>query len=167
MEIWLTAKDFPNYKVSSQGRVRSLKTNRDMHTWQSNSKYEMVGLRNETGKHNIYVHRLVADTFFDGDHENLTVNHIDGNKTNNFVGNLEWCSQSDNTRHAIKNGLFAPYKLPIHPHETKRVRIVETGEEFDSLTECANHIDGHKTAVSACLLGKVKTHKGYHFEKIE
>ena len=50
MEIWRTPKDFPNYKVSSQGKIRSLKTNRDMHTWQSNSKYEMVGLRNETGK---------------------------------------------------------------------------------------------------------------------
>ena len=44
--------------------------------------------------------------------------------------------------------------------------MIETGEEFNSLTECANHIGGFKTAISACLLGKVKSHLGYHFEEI-
>ena len=46
-----------------------------------------------------------------------------------------------------------------------KVRIVETGEEFESLTNCANHVGGQKSGISACLLGKKKTHKGYHYEK--
>ena len=166
-EIWLPLNDMPYYFISSLGRLKNQK-DYIMKPFISNSGYLMIKLWNKEESRHVhrYIHRLVADTFFDGIHENMQVNHIDGDKTNNFVGNLEWVTASENARHAIRTGLHVPYQLPPHPHEGKRVRIIETGEEFNSLTECANHIGGFKTAISACLLGKVKSHLGYHFEEI-
>ena len=56
-------------------------------------------------KRDEYIHRLVADSFFDGDHKRLDVNHIDGNKANNNLTNLEWCTRQENIKHAFINGL--------------------------------------------------------------
>lgn len=53
------------------------------------------------------VHRVVAKTYIPCNDTSLTVNHIDGNKENNSVKNLEWCSNNDNMRHARENGLFS------------------------------------------------------------
>jgi len=53
-----------------------------------------------------YVHRLVASTFINNLKRRRTVNHIDGQKDNNFVGNLEWATDEENLRHAVKNGLL-------------------------------------------------------------
>ena len=60
-----------------------------------------------------YVHRVVADTFFDGDHSKMDVNHIDGNKLNNHISNLEWCSRKDNIDHAFINGLKYPTVVKV------------------------------------------------------
>lgn len=165
-EHWITIDEFPNYEVSNFGNVRNRHSGCILQPWLVNG-YEVVRLRNGLVTRNLYIHRLVADAFFDGDHDEFEVNHLDGNKTNNFLGNLEWCTRRENAQHAVRTGLFTPYRLPPHPHECKRVRIVETGEIYDSLTNCAESIGGHKTAISACILGKVKTHKGYHFEHVE
>lgn len=163
---WRTIKDYPNYKVSSDGQVKSLKTGTIMKPSINNAGYLSVRLFDGEKHHSKTVHRLVAEAFCDGRKDGFEVNHIDGNKQNNSRDNLEWCSHSSNTRHAINNGLFTPYKLPPHPHESVAVRIIETGEEFDSLTACAEYVGGVKQGVYQCLNGVKKTYKGYHYEYI-
>jgi hypothetical protein len=167
METWLPVKDFNDYEVSNYGRVRSLKTNTIMKSYTTKNGYQQIKLFSKSKHHPRYIHRLVAAAFFDCDYEEFEINHIDGDKENNFIGNLEWCKHSENTRHAIKTGLFIPYRLPPRPHPSKKVRILETGEIFQSITECAEYIGGHKSAISACLLGKVKSHLGYRFEEVD
>lgn len=61
---------------------------------------------NGVRKH-LRAHRLMANTWL-GEHEDLVVNHIDGNKQNNSLDNLEWCTVEENNKHAIKSGLYDP-----------------------------------------------------------
>lgn len=98
---------YPNYEVSTVGIVRNVTTGHNM-KWIDNGKgYKSVKLYNRhTPKGRLcLVHRLVLSTFQPID-SNMDVNHIDGDKANNALSNLEWCTKSENTRHAHKNGLF-------------------------------------------------------------
>lgn len=105
MEKWITIREHPNYEVSNRGNVRN-KRNGYILKPQLNRKdgYHRVSLN---GKR-YYVHRLVADAFFDGEHQEMDVNHIDGNRLNNDLTNLEWCTRKENIKHAYINGLKYP-----------------------------------------------------------
>ena len=103
------------------------------------------------------VHRLVADTFYDGDHDDLDVNHIDGNKRNNFIGNLEFCTRQENIRHAFDNGLKKPSRM-------KSIKVIETGEIFNSIRECGRALGCNQSDICKCLNGKATHCQGYHFE---
>jgi uncharacterized HNH endonuclease L245 len=85
-----------------------------------------------TDKNGIYrkvrIHRLIASTFISHDYDKplneLVVNHIDGNKLNNNVSNLEWCTQKENNAHAHRTGLMSKNK-PV------QIKNLETGEILD------------------------------------
>jgi hypothetical protein len=122
-EYWLDVKDVPNYEVSNLGNVRNKKTGRILR-----QMFNCEGgyLRVNIGGRHRYVHRLVADAFFDGDHSNCDVNHIDGNRTNNFIGNLEWCTRQENIHHAFDTGL----RYPIHKNVV-RCKFCRNRNEYD------------------------------------
>lgn len=102
MEYWKDIDDAPNYEVSNQGNIRNKKTGRILKPRIDRvGGYERVVLNGRDK----YVHRLVASAFFDGDHDGLDVNHIDGNKHNNALPNLEWCSRKQNISHSVSNNL--------------------------------------------------------------
>lgn len=107
-EYWLEVKGNPDYEVSNYGNIRHKKTGKYISPYLNNG-YLRVTL---SGKHE-YVHRVVADTFFDGDHNGRDVNHIDGNKTNNFIGNLEFCTRQENIQHAWETGLAYPHSVKV------------------------------------------------------
>ncbi len=67
--------------------------------------YKTICLSKDGKPSYFYVHRLVAITFLPNPEQKKMVNHKDGNKENNCVENLEWCSREENTRHAFLNGL--------------------------------------------------------------
>jgi hypothetical protein len=162
-EVWLEIEEAPRYLVSSQGRVQNRMTGRILKARPDRYGYPHVDLTTNDGVITRTVHTLEAKAFYDGDHESLEVNHEDGIKDNNFIANLEWMTSSENSLHAYRLGLR-------HPQGGRKglpVRIVETGEEFESETACALAIDGHKQAINACLRGRHKTHKGYTFEYVE
>lgn len=167
-EVWKAIPEFEGYyEASTLGRIRSVerivKSGRGYRTALSTILkpsigefgYEEVSLSMNNKKYMRRVNRLVAQTFI-GNPDNLPqVNHIDGNKTNNCVENLEWCDGSYNMQHCYANKLT---------DWGTKIRIVETGEEFDSIVKCANKIGGHAQLIIACLNGRRKTHKGYHYE---
>jgi len=103
-----TIPHYPNYSVAIDGRVRNDKKG-NLLRWVDNGKgYQVVKLYNEQRPQGrlCLVHRLVLSTHDPRPGEALDVNHIDGNKRNNHISNLEWVTKSENTIHAHKTGLF-------------------------------------------------------------
>jgi hypothetical protein len=163
MEKWKPIEGFPNYEISSYGRVHSKKRNIILKPYYDEWKYPRVDLRNDNGRHPRSVHRLVAEAFIPNIYGKPQVNHIDGNKDNNAVSNLEWATASENAKHAVITGLNDHSKYdagrPKHP-----VRIVETGEIFNSMTACARALGcSHTNLVQYFKLG-LNTCMGYHLE---
>ena len=159
-EIW---KDIPGYEglyqASNLGQVRSLpwpqhhKEAIILKTFKNNSGYLCLSILGRK----MLVHRLVAMTFIQEHSEKDCVNHIDGDKTNNRVDNLEWVSSSDNMMHStyvLMNGRRC------------RVKCVETGEVFDSIREASRSMGIHFPNIVASLNGRLKTAGGYHWERI-
>lgn len=99
-ERWETVKGFPNYEISTLGRLRN-KHGRLLKPRLQNSGYYFYSLYDGRGRDyqtQRTVHRLVAEHFIDNPTNLSDVNHIDGNKMNNSVSNLEWLSHSDNVK---------------------------------------------------------------------
>lgn len=114
----------------------------------------------------IRVHRAVALTFIPNPCNYPQVNHIDGNKQNNHIFNLEWCTNSENMIHSINTG------LRLYESGEKSIRFERSVEVYkDGIL--VTTLSGNKEMelfgvdyrlVSACLLGKRKTHRGFNFK---
>lgn len=122
-EIWKPVPGFDElYEVSNEGRIRSLP--RTVKTWfgkrisrgrirafsKNSQGYLSIHMGKNGETHRAYVHRLVAIVFIPTNNNAPQVNHKDGNKSNNHVGNLEWCSASENCTHAVKQRLYETAK---------------------------------------------------------
>lgn len=138
MEEWRAIEGYGGrYYVSNLGRVKSIGGKRCKHKpvimsqLKQNSGYMFVKLfRN--GKHDTRtVHRLVAEAFL-GKSEHSDINHIDGDKTNNNVSNLEYCSRKENMRHCFENGLRKDIR---HVAALKNGRIIAKGYFSRELAE--------------------------------
>lgn len=120
MEIWKDIEEFEGlYQVSNLGNVRSLNYRRtkgkikNLIPKKNNSGRLWVELRNEKGKKNFLIHRLVGNAFIPNPNNLPQINHIDENPLNNCVNNLEWCTGEYNIK----------YSLRLHP---KRKKITQT-----------------------------------------
>lgn len=121
--------------------------------------YKRVSLYLNGKKKRYSVHRLVAEAFIPNTLNKPCVNHKDSNRINNNVDNLEWCTKKENSEHAVKYGIFGK-------KFSKKVKVVETGIIYPSISECARVLGCCHTNITACLKGKAKSVKGFHFESI-
>lgn len=95
-------KDFENYGINENGDVYVLKTGKKLAVGISSTGYPYVQL-NKNGVHfNRTIHRLLAYAYIPNPDGKPYVNHLDGNKLNNSLDNLEWCTARENTEHAAK-----------------------------------------------------------------
>lgn len=172
VEEWRDIQGIENYQVSNIGNVRSKervitqKGHKNLYKRvmkscllkprKQNSGYLVVWLSIDGIVKPYTVHRLVAETFLgkkDGD-----VNHIDGNKTNNSICNLEWVSRSKNIIHSYE-------KLNHKKPNNKRVVCVETGEVFDSMADAERMKGIDRHSISHVINGRNKTAGGYTWKQ--
>lgn len=104
MEQWEFVQDFENYLVSTLGNVKTV-NGKPKKIVYDNKGYGRVELWKNNKGRKFRVHRLVAEAFIPNPLGKEQVNHIDGNKKNNCVSNLEWVTPKENIRHAIENNL--------------------------------------------------------------
>lgn len=107
-EIWKDVKGYEGlYKVSNLGRVLGVKSNKIRHFTINNKGYCLVALYKDAVENKVPVHRIVAEAFIQNPDNLPQVNHIDCNKQNNKVNNLEWCDQHYNYKEGMKNFLYS------------------------------------------------------------
>ena len=92
-------KEHPEYLVTVDGKIFSLKTMRFLKLHFNGANYLRVHIKNKFYS----VHRLVAETYIPNPENKEQVNHMDGNKTNNMLCNLEWMTRQENVTHAVEN----------------------------------------------------------------
>ena len=172
MEEWRTvvhdSEVFSKYEVSTEGRVRSLnyyghgKTQILELTEDKNGYYQISLYSNDNIRKTRKVHRLVAFTFpdkipNDNPTEKTQVNHINENKHDNRVENLEWVTPKQNMQHGTRTERQAKSK-------SKKVLCVETGVIYESIVECARQTGLPKSSIWRCCNNKNKTCGGFHWE---
>ena len=161
-EIWKSCPGFETlYEVSTFGNVRSKKTNKPKKGRDNGHGYLSVAIYKNNKCSNKYIHRLVAETFIPNPDNKPQVNHKNGNKGDNRVENLEWCSSSENAQHAIKVLKTKPGR---GSRKAKNIRCIETNEVFYSSLEFRRITGLDGTAIRNCLCGKAKTAWGFHWE---
>jgi hypothetical protein len=107
-EIWKDVIGYEKlYLISSLGKLKSLQNNKEkiLKLIPDKKGYLRTRIGNLNNKKTIKIHRLVAIAFIPNPENKKEVNHRDGNKQNNNIENLEWCTGSENIKHAFKTGL--------------------------------------------------------------
>ena len=180
-EIWKWIDGYENmYQVSNLGRVRSVdryvycevSPNKLQHIYGKVLKQgtnhkgcPIVYLSKDGKQKTITVHRLVALTFIENPLNLPQVNHIDGNKTNNNVSNLEWCDNSYNQIHAHKTGLFPKYEdtvgwgRPARPVAMLDFNTKEVLRTFETLASVKRETGINQFNVRSVCLG-LRNHAG-------
>jgi hypothetical protein len=182
-EIW---KDIPGYEglyqVSSLGRVKSL--GRNVMKWNhysfqpekilractDNYGYLIVGLYKEKKLKSFKVHRLVAQAFIENPKNKDTVNHINGNKQDNSIENLEWATNAENKKHAFATGLTGGEHFRNNKRSVKVIQYdkgINLIEVYPSAREAERQTGICNTSIIQCCKSKIKTAGGYIWKYAE
>lgn len=167
-EMWVSICGYPSHEISTHGRVRNKITGRILGGSVNSSGYREVALTHDG---HMLVHRIVCETFYGPPaNKNMQVNHIDCDRQNNHVLNLEWCTPSENIAWGVHRGSIDPMKGLERAREVniKPVRILETGQVFASLQDCADYLGVTRGNISRVLSGERKGQKihGFHIEYV-
>jgi hypothetical protein len=154
MEYFKFIDGYPHLLISTKGRVVSVLHDREIKPYISNRGYLRVALCLNRKLKNYHVHRLVAEAFIPNPNGYTDVDHIDGNKLNNNVENLQWLSRGDNIRKA-GNKRFCGAKPVI---------CVETGKVYHSISEAAKELHITPAIISAIAKGEYKSYHKLHFK---
>lgn len=147
-------KDIPNYEnkyaATEDGQIYSYKSKKFLKQQPHRDGYLLATLYKDGKPRTFLVHRLIAETFLENPNELPQINHIDQNKTNNCVSNLEYCSASYNKLYSA----------------ARKIKCLETGVIYNSEKEAAEELHLGKGNLWSVLNGRRNTTGGFHFEYV-
>lgn len=152
---YTTLSRYPDYEINRKGVVKRKGSLTRRKTYLVNG-HEKVILKGKTE----YISRLLAETFIENPNGYSDVRHLDGDRSNNDISNLEWCSHQRTQKDSYGLGINAPGgNEPPRP-----IVVLETGIVYPSVRACAkdNHISA--SGIRKCLKGEYKSYKGLHFK---
>lgn len=154
LEFWKDIKDYEGlYQVSNVGQVKSVKSGKILKLQKSKDGYPHVKLYKNGKAKRFCIHKLVAKAFLPNEDELPEVDHINGDRADNRVCNLQWISHVENLR-----------KKETGWGQPKRVQCIETGEVFESITAAAESVNKKFGTMSQHLRGLTQTCAGKHFK---
>lgn len=181
-EIWEDVKGYEGiFKISNTGKLIRVKSSVNMPNNNilkgevTKFGYRQYHMKVKGVSRKLKAHRLVAEAFIPNPDNLPQVNHIDGDKLNNNVKNLEWCDQTHNNRHALATGLREidmqqvrnMHKTMARKQQRKVNQLDLDGnfiKQFDSINEAATYFWGHSSNIRRVCKGKGKTAFGYKWE---
>jgi hypothetical protein len=160
VEIWkiINYENLNDYEISTFGNIKNTNTKRILKIQNVINGYSNIRIN----KKNYSVHRLVAITFLNNPDNKPTVNHIDKNKHNNKLENLEWATYSEQKKHSqnkIVNNYRGIWKIDINTNEKIK--------KYNTIKEAGLEINGKEDSfknISSCALGKTKSAYGFKWE---
>ena len=193
LEVYACIDGFPNYLVTSYGRILSIKGKQIKEMKQCNNKgYMYICLCKNNNKKSFRVHRLVAQTFIPNPYNKSEVNHKDENPSNNSISNLEWCTHIENINYGNRTNKARisnsdgrrkgknHYNFGKHLSSKTKIKIAKTKFKKvmgKSLTEpkvlvfksvvSAEKCGFNPRNISNCCNGRRKSHKGYSWHYID
>lgn len=167
-EVWKYIDNYSNkYKISNYGNIISYAVNQNGYKIKPRIDrygYYKVALSKNGKRIYTTIHRLVAQTFIPNPENKPTVNHKDGNKLNNYVGNLEWSTNQENAQHAWNTGLqrkrFGKYNdksKKVYQYD-KNMNLLNT---FESTRDVERKTGFDHSHIADCCVGKTKQAYGY------
>lgn len=162
VETFVKIDGFENYEVSNLGKVRNIKSGIMLKPKLNKNGYLRHCLSENNKQKFLYLHRIIATAFIDNPEKKPCVNHIDENKTNNDLSNLEWCSVRENNIHGtrIKRAAEKRSKKVIQLDLNDNVLNI-----FESMTQAEQETGVDASSISKCCNGKLKSAGGFKWRK--
>ena len=176
-EIWKDIKGYEGlYQISNFGRVKSFvkKEPKILKCGLTGIGYYTVNLCNAKNRSSKKIHRLVAEAFIPNPNNLPCINHKDGNKLNNYFGNLEWCTSSHNNKEAYRLGLRKPLKGKNNYYSKKLMTKIYQYDlygnfikEWESQSSIQRELGFWQQNINKCVHGKRKKAHGYIWKNVK
>ncbi|QGT52809.1 HNH endonuclease [Lactococcus phage CHPC129] len=162
VETFVKIEGFDNYEVSNLGKVRNIKSGRILKPYLNEKGYLKHCLSEHNKRKFLFLHRIIATAFIENPEGKPQVNHIDENKLNNDLSNLEWCTVRENMIHGTRTKRIA---------EKCSIEVIQLDlndnilNVFKSMTQAEQETGTSVGSISNCCNGKSKSGGGYKWIK--